>query len=202
MSVLTKPDILKALEDGTVVVDPAPEYIGPNSIDLRLHHELKTYRSPWQYLKGESYEDLALDARKDNETDTFIIPTTGRILSPGVLYLGRTIERTHTPHHVPKIGGRSSTGRLGIAIHITAGFGDVGFNGTWTLEISVVHPVRIYPGMRIAQLWLLSASHPLSEDQRYNGRYQHQEDATAYRGHLDTEADEEIKRTRAEDPER
>jgi dCTP deaminase len=53
---------------------------------------------------------------------------------------------------VPFLEGKSSTGRLGIDIHATAGKGDVGFCNTWTLEISCAQPVRIYAGMPIGQL--------------------------------------------------
>lgn len=195
MTVLTKPDIVEGLHDGSIVVDPAPEYIGPNSIDLRLHPELKVYTSvvrrhapdddEWPMLLKPAYERTPLDARSANPTEAFTIPDAGYVLVPGVLYIGRTVERTYTPQHVPKIGGRSSTGRLGIEIHQTAGFGDVGFNGTWTLEITVVHPVRVYPRMRIAQLWLMDISSELPPSMQYRGRYQGQLAATPYRGNVD-----------------
>jgi len=77
---------------------------------------------------------------------------SGLVLIPGRLYIGSTVEYTETHDCVPCIEGRSSVGRLGINIHATAGFGDVGFKGTWTLEISVVEPVRIYPGVQICQI--------------------------------------------------
>jgi len=176
MSILTKPDILRALDDGSVSItfpdslEPLPLVIGPNSIDMHLHCHRKAY----------THE---LDAREDNPTEDVYIEDEGFLMQPGRLYLARTIERTYTPHHVPKIGGRSSTGRLGINIHQTAGFGDVGFDGTWTLELSCVEPVRIYPGMRIAQLWLFTLSSPVVSEDQYQGRYQGQQDPTAYRGH-------------------
>ena len=66
--------------------------------------------------------------------------------------MGVTEEYTETLAHVPFLEGKSSTGRLGIDIHATAGKGDVGFCNTWTLEISVAQPVRIYYGMPIGQL--------------------------------------------------
>ena len=69
------------------------------------------------------------------------------MLSPHQLYLARTAERTVTHNLVPQIEGRSSVGRLGLFVHVTAGFGDVGFSGYWTLEMFAVHPVRIYPGV-------------------------------------------------------
>ena len=74
------------------------------------------------------------------------------MLLPGHLYLGVTDEYTETHAHVPFLEGKSSTGRLGIDIHATAGKGDVGFCNAWTLEISCVQPVKIYAGMPIGQL--------------------------------------------------
>jgi dCTP deaminase len=74
------------------------------------------------------------------------------ILLPHRLYLGVTEEYTETHAHVPFLEGKSSVGRLGIDIHATAGKGDVGFCNTWTLEISVRQPVRVYHGMPIGQL--------------------------------------------------
>ena len=75
------------------------------------------------------------------------------MLQPGKLYLGRTVEHTKTLGFVPMLEGRSSVGRLGICIHITAGFGDVGFDGFWTLELFCVEPVRIYPFVEICQIY-------------------------------------------------
>lgn len=81
------------------------------------------------------------------------IPEEGLIIEPGTLYLGRTVEYTKTEGCVPMIEGRSSIGRLGLFIHITAGFGDVGFAGFWTLEISCIQPIRIYPFVAICQIF-------------------------------------------------
>ncbi|HLX12463.1 MAG TPA: dCTP deaminase, partial [Bacteroidota bacterium] len=79
-------------------------------------------------------------------------PKEGMILVTSKLYLGVTEEYTETHAHVPFLEGKSSIGRLGIDIHATAGKGDIGFCNTWTLEISVRQPVRIYAGMPIGQL--------------------------------------------------
>ncbi len=73
-------------------------------------------------------------------------------MQPQQFYLGVTAEYTETHSHVPFLEGKSSTGRLGIDIHATAGKGDVGFCGNWTLEISVKLPVRVYAGMPVGQL--------------------------------------------------
>ena len=81
------------------------------------------------------------------------IPEEGLVLEPNKLYLGRTNEFTKTEKFVPMLEGRSSTGRLGLFIHVTAGFGDIGFAGYWTLEIFCVQPIKIYPNTQICQIY-------------------------------------------------
>ena len=85
-----------------------------------------------------------------------------------------TAEHTYTSNFVPGIEGRSSVARLGISIHATAGFGDVGFNGTWTLEVSVIKPVRIYRNMRICQIFFEELSSEVDWEGRYAGKYNDQ----------------------------
>lgn len=114
-----------------------------------------------------------------NETIELTIPEDGLTLYPNTLYIGRTVERTSTDKFIPMINGRSSGGRLGISIHICAGFGDIGFDGTWTLEITAVEPVTIYPNAEIAQICYFNPSGKVGK--LYRGRYYKQEDATASR---------------------
>ena len=99
------------------------------------------------------YEELILDMRKANRVRRMQIPPEGIVLQPNQLYLGRTVERTETHNLVPMIEGRSSIGRLGLFVHVTAGFGDVGFCGYWTLEMFAVQPVRIFAGVAICQIF-------------------------------------------------
>ena len=120
-----------------------------------------------------------IDMMKPNETIEFEIPKEGYVLQPGVLYIGRTVETTFTDKYIPMINGRSSGGRLGISIHICAGFGDIGFDGTWTLEITCVEPVRIYPNVPIAQVCYFKPCGKVRD--LYIGRYHGQKDATASR---------------------
>ena len=96
------------------------------------------------------------------------------VLEPNRLYLARTIERTETHNYVPMIEGRSSIGRLGLFVHVTAGFGDVGFNGFWTLEMFAVQPVKIYAGVSICQIFY----HEITGDIREykSGKYQNNQD--------------------------
>jgi dCTP deaminase len=126
-----------------------------------------------------------LDMHKDNETMELIIPETGMVLYPGIHYLGSTNERTIVNGFVPKIDGRSSIGRLGLSVHITAGFGDNGFDGTWTLEITVEEPLKIYPNEEICQISFETACGDSNNPANiYRGRYYQQEGPTASRMYL------------------
>ena len=136
-----------------------PNQLNPNSYNLRLHDELLVYDRP------------VLDMKVANEASKLTIPQTGLQLEPGRLYLGRTVEHTRTDKLVPMLEGRSSVGRLGMFVHVTAGFGDVGFNGYWTLEIFVVQPLIIYPHVEVCQIYY----HHLNGDYAIykSGKYQH-----------------------------
>lgn len=125
-----------------IVIEPYDKkLLNPNSYNLRLSDELLVYTNH------------ELDMAKPNDFERLTIPAEGMLLQPGRLYLGRTLEYTATENLVPMLEGRSSVGRLGLFIHVTAGFGDVGFRGFWTLEILCVQPVRIYPGVEICQIF-------------------------------------------------
>ena len=140
--ILTGPEIQNQIEARKIVIDPFdPALINPNSYNLRLHDELMRY------------EDECLDMRRPPVTRRLAIPEEGLRLEPNRLYLGRTLEYTETRGYVPMLEGRSSIGRLGLFVHVTAGFGDVGFRGYWTLEMICVSPIMIYPGIQICQIF-------------------------------------------------
>ncbi|MCF7929530.1 MAG: dCTP deaminase [Spirochaetales bacterium] len=142
-----------------IIIDPfRREQLNPNSYNLRLHDKLLVY------------DQQELDMKSPNATTSMTIPPEGLLLEPGRLYLGRTEEYTETHAHVPMLEGRSSVGRLGLFIHVTAGFGDVGFKGYWTLEIFCVQPIRIYAGVEICQIYYHSLE---GVYERYSsGKYQ------------------------------
>ena len=140
--ILSGLEIKRQIEQGSIGITPFDERcINPNSYNLKLHNELLVYT------------DDVLDMKSPLNTRSIIIPEEGLILEPGVLYLGRTHEFTSTDSFVPMLEGRSSIGRLGLYIHVTAGFGDIGFSGYWTLEIQCVQPVKIYPMVEICQIY-------------------------------------------------
>lgn len=159
---LTRNGILKAIESGDIEIEPLNlKQLNPNSYDLRL--------APWvlQYVPG------VIETAVEMPTFEHKIEKEGIVLVPNELYLMSTVEVTYSKKFIPCIEGRSSVGRLGINIHATAGFGDVGFRGTWTLEVSVIRPVRIYAGMRICQIYFEECDEVPTElyEGKYNGQF-------------------------------
>lgn len=139
--ILSDRAIKNAMLRGDIVIRPwEEEFLGSNSYDVHLAPTIGFYPS------GD------LDVKQQHELILTEIGEHGFMLMPGELYLGATAEYTATRCHVPFLEGKSSLGRLGLSIHATAGKGDVGFCGHWTLEMSVIRPLRIYAGMPIGQL--------------------------------------------------
>jgi len=160
--ILSGNEILARL-GGDILIEPfEPSRLNPNSYNLTLHKELLVY------------EEVVLDMRRPNRVSRIELPDEGLVLQPNRLYLGRTAERTETHRLVPMIEGRSSIGRLGLFVHVTAGFGDVGFRGYWTLEMFAVQPIRIYAGVAICQIFYHEISGAFTE---YNSdKYQNNND--------------------------
>lgn len=156
--ILSGKEILNQIGNDIIITPFDEKRINPNSYNLRLHNELLVYKNE------------VLDMKKLNNTEKIVIPETGFMLTPGKLYLGRTVEYTRTSSYVPMLEGRSSIGRLGMFIHVTAGFGDVGFSGYWTLEIFCVQPIVIYPDVEICQIYYHAIE---GEYEKYSsGKYQ------------------------------
>jgi dCTP deaminase len=134
-------EIARRMHTDILIMPFEPSRVGPNSYNVTLAPELLQYT-------GDT-----LDMKTENPVTRLTIPDDGLVMRPGQLYLGRTAEYTETHNLVPMLEGRSSVGRLGVFIHVTAGFGDVGFCGFWTLELTCVLPVRIYAGVEIGQIF-------------------------------------------------
>lgn len=168
---LTGDKIREEVENGHIEITPFDKSrINPNSYNLTLNKLLLTYN------------DEIIDFKKKNPTKKIYIPENGLVLQPNVLYIGRTNEVCWTDRYIPMLNGRSSVGRLGICVHVTAGFGDIGWRGTWTLEITAVKPVRIYPDIEFCQVSYFT---PYGDTGiQYDGRYQNQVDPTASKSNL------------------
>ncbi|EKR35984.1 dCTP deaminase [Leptospira interrogans] len=156
--ILTGKEIQKRIGNDIVITPYSEKQLNPNSYNLRLHEELLVYT------------ELPLDMKKPNPAEKLLIPESGLLLKPGILYLGRTLESTETHNLVPMLEGRSSIGRLGMLVHVTAGFGDVGFKGFWTLEISVIQPLIVYPGVEVCQIFYHTLEGQITE--YTSGKYQ------------------------------
>jgi dCTP deaminase len=188
-----------AVEDGVIEIDPFnPENLNPVSYDLTLGDEVVVYKRWVGYV--EHYDDTGpmglatsramaagardgtdlyrikteryLDVKEEPETVKFKIDSErGWVLQPGIGYLMCTRERVFTKKYVPVLDGKSSIGRLFMVVHVTAGFGDPNFNGQYTLEVTVTHPLKVYAGMKIAQMRF----HTIAGDPRmvrmYDGNY-------------------------------
>ena len=133
---------IKAELGKNIFIEPFNEQqLGSNSYNLRLDNKVVVYK------------DSALDMKRKNDTKEIIIPNEGLLLRPGVLYLAKTVEYTRTEKFAPFLEGRSSTARLGLFVHVSAGFGNVGSSGCWTLELTCVQPLRIYANIEICQIY-------------------------------------------------
>lgn len=185
MAILLKHEIIENIQKQRITsygnqieIDSIINQIGVNSVDVTLGSILKTYvdcKNKVDKLDSEFY----LDMKKQNEVHELIIPEEGLILMPGILYLGYTNEGIGSKYHIPMYEGRSSMARLGIQSHISAGFGDIGFDAQWTLEITVIHPVKIYPNIKIGQVFFMKIDKEESIKANkmgglYNGKYKKQ----------------------------
>jgi dCTP deaminase len=158
--ILSGEAISAAVLRGDIVIDPFDQaQIGPNSYDFRLGSRCKVYR------------DNVLDSSRRNEVHEFSIPNDGLTLSPGRIYLVNTLETMGSTKYVPIIRGRSSTGRLGLFIDITADLIDLGSVNQWTLQLAPILPLRVYPGMLVGQVtfWVIQGD-PVFYAGKYNSR--------------------------------
>ena len=153
MAILSDKSIKEYLKEGKIVIDPIKDeqQIQPSSVDMRLGDEFKVFkviRKP--YIDPKDEEDIAeyMESSTVPEVEAFII-------HPNEFALATTQEYVKVPDDlVARVEGRSSMGRLGVTMHVTAGYVDPGFEGRITLEISNIGamPVALYPGQRVCQL--------------------------------------------------
>jgi dCTP deaminase len=151
--ILTGKAIQEAWESGDIHLEPFSDLqINPNSYNFRLSPSL------FAFSGGTAAE----------QPSRFEIPEGGYVLRPGLLYLGVTDEVIGSRSYVMTLLGRSSLGRLGLFLNVTADLGHVGASSRWTLELTVVQPLRVYPRMRIGQVAFWEVDGDL---RHYTGRY-------------------------------
>lgn len=172
---LTGQAIRDSVKDGTITIEPYDETnINPNSYNLTIGNTCKvldvnTTTNPFGNYYGY------IDTTKPIEYKNIKIPKEGLLLEPGNLYLIATNETIGSDYYIPMITGRSSMGRMGVSVHQEAGFGDIGYHGKWTLQVTIVKPTMIYPNMKMAQMYMVVPAGRITD--LYNGKYQNSTDA-------------------------
>ena len=155
--ILTGPQIERCVASGTITIDPFDaDSVNPNSYNYRLGDTLLASR------------DEVFDATRTPIWEEFEIPDEGFTLRAGKLYLASTLETMGSSKYVTSLIGRSSLGRLGLFLQVTADLGHIGAVHRWTLELHAVQSLRIYKGMRIGQV---SFWEPQGTVVQYVGRY-------------------------------
>jgi len=178
--ILSDKSIKEAVARGEIEITPFnPAQVNANSYDIRLGDKLMLCKPVGNLIDPKRKCTELIEQPLLNYGDE---PCWA--LEPNKLYLASTIERTYTPLHVPMLHGKSSLARYGLTIHVTAGFGDVGFDGEWTLEITTIYPILLCPNMKIGQI----AFHEVTEcetpyGQRAKSKYNNQKGATASKYH-------------------
>lgn len=156
-SVLSDGTIRELVEAGRIRIDPwDPALVQPASVDLRLGDSFRVFHN---------HRTVAIDLREPptNLTEEVVAGEQGFVIHPGEFCLGRTLEWVELPADiVARIEGKSSLGRLGLIVHATAGFCDPGWKGTLTLELNNLTrvPIKLYPGLLIAQLSFMTLDRP------------------------------------------
>lgn len=161
--------------DKKILISPilSSKQIQPASIDVRLGHDFRiikigkiTHLDPLKDPKNVKRE-----VRKYTDEYKILNKHESFILHPDEFVLGSTLEYICLPVDIAcRLEGRSSWGRVGILIHITAGYIDPGYRGNVTFELKNVGkiPIPLYPGVRIGQLAFFNVSNGYS----YSGKYQ------------------------------
>ncbi|MBE6488148.1 MAG: dCTP deaminase [Methanosphaera stadtmanae] len=177
MAILSDVDIKKYIDEGKIIIDPITDdkQIQPSSVDLRLGDEFKGFTIVTKPF---------IDPFDDTDLETYMNEITVEkgepfIIHPGEFTLATTYETVCLPDDiVARVEGRSSMGRLGITMHVTAGYIDPGFEGKITLEISNIGkmPVALYPGQRVCQIVFETMTSPA------NKPYGHEDRDSKYMG--------------------
>jgi dCTP deaminase len=171
---LTKSEIKAEISWNSIRIDPTPadSAFNPNSVNLRLGASMLEAVPSEIGVTGLDFEPIDSRDASGLEYRELAWGTDGSYtLEPGKLYLASTLESVWQHYTLaPRIDGRSSGGRLGLFVHITAGYGDVGFSGNWTLELVTVYPLKLWPGQEICQISWERVSH-CAEPEFYSGSY-------------------------------
>lgn len=169
-------EIKKLIELGIVVIEPLLELdkqLNPSGLDLHLDTQIiEIVRIRQAYLDARS--EPPRDFYKTTEMDILDEDKAYFTLHPGELVLARSMEYISLPPFIAGgLDGRSSLGRIGVEVHVTAGSIDPGFKGHVAFELTNLGkvPVLLRPGDRVARLILHVTE---KAEKPYRGKYQYQ----------------------------
>jgi dCTP deaminase len=152
--ILTGSKIAEEVGVGNIIIDPfCKNQINPNSYNYRLGSTLKVFDK----FDGEKCIFREIE-----------IPIDGYVLDPGKMYLGHTKEIIGSAKYAMSLMGRSSMGRYGLFLQVSANLGHTTSKHKWTLELVAAKSIRLYPGMKIGQVSFWKNFGELGE---YNGKY-------------------------------
>jgi dCTP deaminase len=159
--ILSDRDIRKSLQEpGGILIEPlADGVIQPASVDVRLGRVFRLFRDHAHDKRG-----VLIDPGKASPDDTYRFEGDFIQLDGQHMALGGVLERVTVPEHLVCMAhGKSSIGRLGLCVHITAGLVDPGNTLNITLEIfNFRHrPILLTAGMKIAQLTFETLTSPV-----------------------------------------
>ncbi len=136
--ILTGSAIHEAIQKGDITIDPYNKNcLNPNSYNYRIGNTLKVFD---KFSKGKAH------------FNKIELNDSGFILKPGQTYLANTLEKIGSDKYAMSLIGRSSLGRLGLFLQLSANLGHTLSNHKWTLEIVATKPIKIYSGMKIGQI--------------------------------------------------
>lgn len=167
---LGKNKIKEAIKEGSIKISNFDEAnLNSISYDMEIDDEIKCYNN-YRCLDSKK-ENMNYDIINLSEEEDKSI-----ILKPGNLYLATTKESVWSNKYIPCITGRSTYARLGIQIHQTAFFANLGHEFKWVLEISAVVPVILHKGTKLSQMYFEEISGDITSDMIYHGKYEKEND--------------------------
>lgn len=176
--ILSDRDIVRALEEGRIRIDPSPDLekqLGSVSVDFRLGTTFMVFEhSRFSYIDPRHPQSIG-DAMRTIE----VSDEEPFIMQPGDFALASTMESLELADDLlGRLEGRSSIARLGITVHSTAAVFEPGWTGTATMELSNLGrmAVALYPGMRICAFSFETVSSPVmtpyraKKNNKYSGQ--------------------------------
>ncbi len=149
--ILTGSKIIEEVNSGNITIDPFDkDEVNPNSYNYKLGPTLKVFDP-----LGKVFQEIQM-------------PEEGYILKAGTMYLGHTKEIIGSSKYAMSLIGRSSIGRYGLFLQVSANLGHTTSRHAWTLELVAAKNIRLYPGMKIGQV---SFWENFGDIEEYNGRY-------------------------------